>query len=1121
MDKNVLKSFAIRGRQKMINGIMKRAQQLGVTKDEIKKMKLSENGFILDEKDNNIVLKQYQFKQRQQLVGRIKEKGFEEVIEEAAYIWFNGLIALRFMEVKGYLPTGVRVLSSIEEGKKEPDIIRAALHIDLDLNREIVTSLIKEKDIEDLYRYLLVRQCNQLGKIIPTIFQRIRGYIELLLPDDLLARGSIIDDLVFSVKEEAFREGIEVIGWLYQYYISQEKDEVFAGVNKNQKIMKENIPAATQIFTPKWIVQYMVENSLGKLWRDINPDTKLISKWRYYLDEGHQGIEVKQQRYAPGNKKLTPEDIKLLDPAMGSGHILVYAFDLLYDIYLEAGYREEDISKLILEKNLYGLDIDDKVTPLTSFALMMQARSKTPDIFDKKVSLNIYAIQESIDISQEAMDFFIAPQKDLKDEVQYLMDIFQNAKEYGAMLEVKKINFDAIEGRIEEIREADIEDLFMLEYREAILKTIPPLVKQGRLMSDKYDVVVANPPYGGLRKLNPNLKRFLEDNYKDYKYDLFSVFIIRNLSFTKEYGYTGFMTPNVWQFINSYEKLRRVIMNNYQLDSLIQLEDEGFQDASVSISTFIINKCPLFKKAIFIKLQARGDVQAQRAEEAIKSKDGNKYVVEPTIFNDIPNHKIAFWISSSTLDTFKRGEKLETIGKPRQGMATSDNNRFLKYWYEVSFPTIKFGATSSNDTAGYKWIPYNKGGGHRKWYGNNDMVINWEKNGYEVKKYAAQLYGNYSRTIKNEGLYFKEGITYTFIGKDMAPRLSPKGFIFDVAGSMIFVEEEWIFYILALISTNLSRHYMDILNPTINIQVGDIKNIPVIKTEDRKTLEKINRLALENIDIAKKHWDSFETSWDFEKHPFLIHRHNTCYIKEAYNQWESFTENQFNRLKANEEVLNKMFIEIYGLQDVLTPEVEEKEITIKKANRERDIKSLISYAVGCMFGRYSLDADGLVYGGGDFNINQYKSLQASKNNIVPIVENESFEGDITNRFEAFLIATFGQEAIEGNLTYIAETLGMKSNETSRQTIKRYFQKYFYKDHIKTYNKRPIYWLFNSKDTCDFKVLTYIHRHNELMMSIENRELRIDIDDGILTNYRGLQGKEVNLGQGKYLLAAIE
>jgi len=1024
---------------------------------------------------NKIVVKNIALSMRKQLMdgigNKVKENGLNVLVEETAYMWFIRLISIRFMEVNKYISC------NLKDGM---------------LNKSTFVNL-----------------CNYLAETMPTVFEKIEDNMYILLPDNMFGQKSIVMDLVEAIEErywkmdiceEEKREvdeyGIEIIGWLHQYYFSMKKDEIFSELKKG-KLTKSNIPTATQIFTPKWIVRYMVENSLGRIWLESHPNERLLSKWKYFVKNIEEESKVNKLLEVLIKENLNPEEIRVLDPAMGSGHILAYAFDVLYDIYLSYGYKKEKIPLLILEKNLYGLDIDDRVSKLASFAILMKARSKDSEILNYNPKLNLVSIQESNEISEEIVDYLISTNKTIceesiyKKDIEYLVKVFQNAKEYGALLDIESIDFDGLENVLKEIRLAPEIGLLDPLHCEIILAKLPAIIKQGRIMSQKYDVVVANPPYSGLRKFNSTLKKFVENHYLDYKYDLFSVFMIKNMNLTRDNGITGFMTPNVWQFISSYENLRNHIINNYQLLSLIQLESDGFKDASVSISTFVIRKSTNSIKSTFIKLDKEDGSQAKRVEAKISKESKNKFYVDQSVFKRIAGSKIAFWIKENTIKSFEKGKRLEELGKPRQGMATSDNNRFLRYWYEVNSEDIYF----SNENSGignYKWVPYNKGGGNRKWYGNNNFIINWQNDGYEVKKYAKSLYGNYTRTIKNEDFYFKEGITYAFIGKDIAPRYSPKGFIFDVAGSMIFVDNDKLYYILGLLASKLSKHYMDFLNPSLNIQVGDIKSIPVVETLDFNLLKYIDNLVLENISISKNDWDSFEISWDYKKHPLLNYKFKGETIKQRYEGWTIFAKQQFNKLKVNEEKLNSIFIDIYGIREELTPEVEDRYISIRNANELREIKSLISYAVGCMFGRYSLDEEGLIYAGGSFE-EKFKfdnekcyikiketwmpsSISVVSINKIPIFEN-GILNDIVDRFVDFINIAFGEEKLEYNLNYIANTLYKKSKKTYKEIIKHYFENDFFINHLQMYHKRPIYLLDKDKET-GCKYLIYIHRDKD-------------------------------------------
>lgn len=1205
MDKSAIKNFAVAARIKLKDQIEQKAYTFGITKNEIKDVEIFQDAF---EVNGNRYDKRL-LKHRDSLVKKVKEKGFDQVIEEVAYTWFNRLIAIRFMEVNEYLPSGVRVLSSADSDKSEPDIIREAANLDFeDLNIDLIYKLQDENNTEELFKYLLIKQCNELGKIMPVVFEEIEDFTELLFPDNLLQKGSIVRDLVTSITEEDFKEQVEIIGWLYQYYISEKKDEVFADLKKNKKITKENIPAATQLFTPDWIVKYMVENSLGRLWLESHPDEELKAKWRYYLEEAEQESEVMKQLQVirDKNKDLKPEDIKFLDPCMGSGHILVYAFDVFYDIYKSAGYSEREIPKLILTNNLYGLDIDDRAAQLAYFAVIMKAISYSRRIFREKIDLNICAIQESNGLPEEAIDFLIKKgensilqEKQLeevavdiledetvvkREDLEYLINVFNDAKEYGSILEVNEIDFEAIERRIKEIRNGDTTDLFELKYKNVILEKIPDLVKQGKIMSQKYEVIVTNPPYMGIRGMNAVLADYLNKNYPNSKSDLFAVYMEVAINRSKIEGFISIINQQSWMFLSSYSQLREDYLKKSVIYNMLHLGSKAFEEnvgTIVQTTAFVSRKILSYKyKSTFIRLVDCSN-SYEKQTKILELNNGivknTKYIASLSDFISVPGKPIAYWISNNIINIFKNNRKLGELAAPRQGMATSDNNRFLRFWYEVPFYKIGFDLGSVEDAknSNKRWYPYNKGGQYRKWFGNNEFVVNWENDGEEIKRFASSIYKSYTRTIKNIDYYFKEGITYTFISIDMGVRYSPRGFIFDVAGSSIFIKGDSLFVILAFLCSKLSRMFLDILNPTFNIQVGDIKNLPIVNLNDSRYRENIINIARENINICKEEWDSYENSWDFKKHPFILCKENSTKIEQIFNRWDKFNNIKTNKLKKNEEELNKNFIEIYGLKDEVSPDVIDKDITIRRAIRERDIKSFISYAIGCMFGRYSLDEEGLIYAGGQFNPDRYKIFKVDLDNVIPITDDEYFEDDIVSRFVEFVKITFSEETLEENLDYIADTLGKKGNETSRQTIRRYFLKDFYKDHLQTYQKRPIYWLFDSGKNDGFKALIYMHRYDigtvarvrtdylhllqrkyeaevnildmvmesssasarekteakkkkekiqkqileciqydQVIAHVANQKISIDLDDGVKVNYARFQDVEVPQGEGK-------
>lgn len=1137
MDKNKIKSFAIWARRKMIESVTEKAERIGITKDKIEEVEVIQGGFKLGEETFYL-----SSKHRDALIHQIDEKGFEEVMEEVAYTWFNRFMGLRYMEVNDYLPSGIRILSSSVEGKVEPDVLSKVSDIieELDLNGEEIYNLLDSgttNDREKAYRIILVKQCNELGKIIPQMFEKISDYTELLLPDNLLEEGSVIRKMVEDIEESDWKEEVEIIGWMYQYYISEKKDEVFAALKKNVKITKENIPAATQLFTPKWIVKYMVENSLGRLWLEGHPNAELQSEWKYYLEEAEQEPEVEEelQKIREEHSKLTPEDIKVLDPCMGSGHILVYAFDVLYEIYKTAGYSEREIPKLILQNNLYGLDIDDRAAQLASFALIMKARHYNRRLFREiereDLELNLCAIHESNEIMDEVIEYFCSGQsvvdsEQLRKDVKYLVDVFTDAKEYGSILEVKAVDFEAIKQRLKEVEDED--NLMFGDYRKVILDNLTLVVKQGEIMSRLYEVCVTNPPYMGRKGMDRKLKSYIEKKYNNCKADLFSVFIDIFSSRNNIKFYTAFITMQSWMFLSSYRELRNKLINENSINSLLQIGYNSFPGMNSQIAhatTFVIYNNIIDKyRGTYINLNNEA-ITADKEKVFLKRiKENDFYIRNQMDYLEIPGENIAYWISKNMKDVFNKSVPLGEIAEPKQGMATADNNRFVRFWFEVDRDSIglKYINSVLAKESKKKWFPYNKGGDFRKWYGNNEFVVNWENDGMEIKNYKASV-------IRNEGFYFKKGITWSLIStSNFAARLSEGGFIFDVGGSTVFPEENKIDYILALMNSKVSYEILKMIAPTINFQVGDIKEIPIIFPKNNIVTKKVVQLSKENLDISKKDWDSFENSWGFKKNPLVNSKKTT--LKKSFEEWSNQQMFYFNNLRKNEEEINRSLIEVYSLENDINPSVEEKFITIRKADRVRDIKLLISYAVGCMFGRYSIDADGLIYAGGEFGdkwqvdseqckvktyidipendlgtIREYNSDQndnlidedydvkeqaqrkevwvnasfaPDKDNIIPITEDEYFEDDIVSRFIEFIRIVYDEEKLEENLDYIADSIGRKTSESSRQAIRRYFIKDFYKDHVKIYQKRPIYWMFDSGKNDGFKCLIYMHRYND-------------------------------------------
>ena len=1086
MDKNAIKKFAVWARTELIARVSLKSVEYGITENNIEDANADSVG--------GKVLTANEKKQRQALIAEINDKGYKQVMEEVAYTWFNRFSALRFMEVNGYLPSHVRVFTD-EENNFKPQIITEAIHLDLDgLNMEKVYELKDAEKTEELYKYLLTVQCNALNKILPGMFQKIADYTELLLPDNLLRKGSVIQQMIELIPEDDWKDAVQIIGWLYQYYNSEKKDDVFAALKKNVKITKENIPAATQLFTPDWIVRYMVENSLGRLWLEGHPDVKeqLLpteeeqsayaagnrdpgdTKWHYYLEEAEQEPEV-QIQLAEIRKEyaaLTPDQLKVIDPCSGSGHILAYMFDVLMKIYESYGYTTREAVASIVENNLYGLDIDDRAAQLAYFAVMMKARQYDRRFFSRGIQPHVYAIVESNHVDKFAVDYFCNGDMKLTAAMDTIIKELHDAKEYGSILTVTPQDWSVLYDRFAEITE----DINMS--RDTALRELLPLVQVAEALAQKYETVVTNPPYMGMRNMNDKLNDFIKEKYADYKADFFSSFVIHSSEMTKKNGFCGFFTPYVWMFIQSYENMRNYLYNQATIETLIQFEYSAFEEATVPVCTFAFRNDYVKRKGCYLRLvDFRGgmEVQRQKSLEAILNhKCGFYYEQSTDDFSKIPGSPVAYWVNENVAKAFDTGKTLSSVARTRQGLASSDNNRFLKLWWEPSFVKIGFGMKNAEiaKQSRRKWFPCNKGGEFRKWYGNNVYVVNWENDGKEMLEYAAKLYGSPTRTIKNIAYYFQGGMTWgTITSGKLSMRHSPVGFIPEHAGGMIpllhWGEKEE--YLLGMMNSNTAMLFLSFLSPTLRFTEGPVGLVPILY--DKRYCGNIAHIVKNCESDSILDWDSFETSWDFRHHPLL---RKVPTIAEAFEQWQAECDNRFNQLKANEEELNRIFIDIYGLQDELTPEVEDKDVTVRKADLGRDIRSFISYAVGCMFGRYSLDVDGLTYAGGEWDASKYVSFDVDKDNIIPICDDEYFEDDIVGLFVEFVKTVYGVDNLDENLKFIADALGGKGQ--SKEVIRNYFLNDFYKDHCKIYQKRPIYWLFDSGKKNGFKALTYMHRY---------------------------------------------
>ena len=1062
MNKNAIQKFAIWARNELIAQVSQRAYQYGI----------DEFGFGDASADtlNGRLLTAEEKSQRQELIKQIKEKGYQQVMEEVAYTWFNRFIALRFMEVNNYLPSHIRVFSDAS-GAFKPEILNDVLHLDLPgLDSGKVAEYIESNDTEALYRYLLLTQCNALNSALPVMFERMGGYTEMLLPNNILRQDSVLGHMVSDIPEEDWQDAVQIIGWLYQYYNTELKDDTFAQLKKNVKITKERIPAATQLFTPDWIVRYMVENSLGRLWLEGHPNAELHDGWKYYLDEAKQEPDVEDQlaKLREEYKTIKPEEIKVIDPCCGSGHILAYLFDVLMQIYENYGYTPRDAVTSILQNNLYGLDIDDRAAQLAYFAVMMKARRYDRRFFSHTTQPHVYAIEESNRIEKPDVEYFCNSKPELKDAMHTILTQLYDAKEYGSILTIPPQDWDALYARFDEVAD---ESSF---HRESIRKKLLPLVRVAQTLAQKYDVVVTNPPYMGASNMNSDLSEYVKKYYPDSKSDLFAVFIEVCSRMAKQNGYQAMITQHAWMFLSSFAKLREKMMLTETV-SMTHLGARAFEEIGGEVvQTTAFVRCANYVegyKGIYCRLI---EPTSQQGKEDMFLAGENRYTVNQEDFGKIPGNGVIYWGSQQLISDFERMPKLGDLYRTLAGSSTGDNSRFLRIWQEVDSRTIGFHISKNYDGKGYKWIPTLKGGGFQRWYGNFDYVMNWNNDGEEIKYWVTHNpkdpnTKSWSRRLFNTDLYFHEGITWSKITTGrFSARYMPEGFIMESAscGIMPSLKEQPI--VLAILNSKVAQRIIDMFNPTVNIQVGDIMNIPMSADIHDDNIE---ILVDRNIKNVASDWNSFETSWDFKKHPLL---RNVSTISEAFNQWQAECDDRFNRLKANEEELNRIFIDIYGLQDELTPEVEDKDVTVRKADLGRDVRSFISYAVGCMFGRYSPTYDGLAYAGGTWDDGKYNIYKPDADGIIPICDDEYFEDDMMGRFVEFVRVVYGDSSLEDNLRFIANALGGKGQP--KEVIRNYFLNDFYADHCKIYQKRPIYWLFDSGKKNGFKCQIYLHRY---------------------------------------------
>ena len=1131
MDKNKIKKFAINARKSLRDTTEVQLANLGITDEKINdelSISTKDKKYYVDDNESN-ALTGKQIGWRKDVVNELKNRGydddpktvFNDFVEEVAYTWFNRIIAIRFMEVNNYLPSRVSVLTS-EEGKAEPDIINEAMEIEDDLGgyrkaeKELISTALTERTpelMDKLYAMLFIKQCDALSDILSGLFEKTNDYLKLLFTPNY-NRG-VIQDLINEIPASYFdvnEEGqVQIIGWLYQYYNSEPKDYVI-GLPKTKKYRASQIAKATQIFTPDWIVKYMVQNSLGKFWINVlknrhpeKNEKEIVSefKWQYYMFDAPQDKD--NVKANADLKDFQIKDLKVIDPAMGSGHILSYVFDVLMQIYESEGFSKRDAAKYIIENNIYGLDIDDRAYQLGYFEVMMKYREYNRRAFRKTVNSNIYSIPSAnIDFHGINTEEILTHYFDDKtvESIMSLVNLFTYGKEIGSLLDVSgDINYSLIEAALNDPRGTESLEL------PHIFKYIKVYLKIGKTLKQKYNVIVTNPPYMGSSRMNDCLLRFSKKNFPDSKSDLFAMFLEKWNRYLESNGYCAMVTMQSWMFLSSFEKLRKKLLNTYTISNLMHMENNVMGIAfGTAVTIFKLPYNSKFK-GTYHQVKFR-DINDHKIDNLPITNNRFAQISQDN-FDKIPGSPIAYWASKNLIEDFEKGIPLGKLVDAKEGMGTSDNKKFLREWFEVKLKDICFNASNIECSiqSKRKWFPYNKGGSFRKWYGNYDFVVNWEQNGKEIRNFKWPN-GKIRSNIRNEEYYFKNAITWPLITSgNLSMRYRVAGSIHDVSGKSAFSDNvDLLKSILGFGNSKVMGITVKILNPTINFQNGDVVRVPILKIKDKKT---VLNLVDDSISLSKSDWDAFETSWDFKRSPLLVNRAVT--LEQAYNNWSQEALNRFNQLKDNEEELNRIFIDLYGLQDELTPEEDDMEVSVRKADQVRDIKAFLSYFIGCVFGRYSLDQDGLAYAGGDWNASLYSTFKPNKENIILLTDRQYFddERDIIVRLREFLSTTFDPDRLTDNVNFIAQTLDPKKFErgvSSEQIIRDYFANDFYKDHAKIYQKRPIYWEFNSGRNKGFKALMYLHRYTPEQLAMVRQYLHdlqpamndlIEIDNDLL------------------------
>lgn len=1112
MNKTAIKNFAVWARTKLRDDIKIRAGFLGINEDGIatplpastQEIKYFEVGSA-----QPIELSGEKLRGRERIVEKLQKKAketdyktaYDLMVETYASDWFNRFVAIRFMEVNERFSDNMRVLSSSNPDRHDPDIVSQPFSSDLeftDKERADITEWKTKNETDKLFRFLLIKRCNELSKILPGLFEKEGDESELMMRQSFIDKDGVIYHLVNDIDEEDWKDQVQIIGWIYQYYNSELKDETFALTKKGKKISKERVPSATQLFTPDWIVRYMVENSLGRIWveghsaGDWSEDTEKKAAddfgWKYYLPEAKQEADVAEQLKTNRAEysKLNPEDLTFIDPSMGSGHILVYAFDVLMQIYESLGYTRRDAARSIVENNIYGLDIDDRAYQLAYFAVMMKACEYDGRFLERGVRPHVYSIQESNDVNRNQLKFFGADLSDIEknnamNQVIGLLDTFIDAKEYGSILNVENYDWKLLR-RFAEVTDDNgqmsLETIGIVDTQKKLLS----LIELGEVMTKKYCVTCTNPPYMGLSNANPKLNTYITKQYKEGKSDVYAAFIMKCLDLTKRNMYTAMITQQSWMFLSSFEKLRGLIYQ-YTISNLLQIGFNTFPELNSKVAlgaSFVIRKNEIknYKGTYYdlTRVYSKSADKEKIFEQSILEHKEYVSIVEK--YKDIPGKPVAFWASDEIRKAFENGIPLGNVGFPCQGMATTNNDKFLRLWFEVNLSNINFSAVSEDDTHDCKWYPYNKGGDFRKWYGNNFYIINFKNKGREVCDYIdSHSSVNHTGRVINRDKYFKPNFTWSALALELSCRYSPNGFIFDTKGSSCFIEDiKLLKYCMAIMNSSTAKAILEILAPTLDFNCGTIAKVPIII--DNSYFETVIDIVDENIELSKEDWNSEETAWDFKKLSFV---NDSTSVKEAIDCCIKEHAEISEKIRENEEELNRIISEIYKVSETVNDSVLPQNIALRSYDVTKMVKDLISYSVGCMLGRYSLSAEGLAYAGGEWDDSKYRGFLPDVDNVIPITDARYMDDDIVDRFCEWLSVVYGEDSLEDNLTFIANALGTKGTD-SRDIIRNYFLNDFFKDHCQTYSvtgsgKRPIYWLFDSGKQNGFKALIYMHRYN--------------------------------------------